>query len=278
MKHKFKYTGILLLWLFALVVGGLLIAPTTVKKTPEVLIDPIFMIPFFIIIMLVSAVAWLFILRRKWKGLEYAFAVPIGAIWSRFIDEVLIPPVPYWWIDAIIRTGIFLIIMFAYIAVVRRMRRSWDETLKWAKWSNVLMLTSITCAAVFIAAQVSPLTAIIILCLVGIYDAIAVWKLKTMQEMATKLLDQRIFPGITVPYKDMMDKYAMLGAGDVFFIVLVAVSFYKTWPPMMWITAIAMVIPVVLLFLFSKKDTSYPAIPFICIGLFVGLGVGWMVL
>jgi presenilin-like A22 family membrane protease len=278
MKHKFKYTGILLLWLFALVVGGLLIAPTTVKKTSEVLIDPIFMILFFIIIMLVSAVAWLFILRRKWKGLEYAFAVPIGAIWSRFIDEVLIPPVPYWWIDVIIRTGIFLIIMFAYLAVVRRMRRSWDETLKWAKWSNVLMLTSITCAAVFIAAQVSPLTAIIILCLVGIYDAIAVWKLKTMQEMATKLLDQRIFPGITVPYKDMMDKYAMLGAGDVFFIVLVAVSFYKTWPPMMWITAIAMVIPVVLLFLFSKKDTSYPAIPFICIGLFVGLGVGWMVL
>jgi presenilin-like A22 family membrane protease len=138
------------------------------------------------------------------------------------------------------------------------------------------MVIALGSAGAVIGWKFSPWIAMLILLAAAVYDAIAVWKLKTMQQMAENFVRLRAFPGFIVP-KDEPEKVAMLGGGDTFFITLVAVSFFKTSVPMGVLAAAGMTIAVLLLFVFSEKGKSYPALPYIVAGLLASIAT-WLIM
>lgn len=142
---------------------------------------------------------------------------------------------------------------------------------------------------------------IMLLILISVYDYIAVFKIKHMVKMAKFQTESKVFAGLLIPYKMEKGKgaktvggagkgvqvkkgvkTAILGGGDIGFPLLFAgvvmkglmienglvVGFLKT-----------LIIPVVvsaalfLLFVKSKKDKFYPAMPVLSVGCFVGYGI-----
>jgi presenilin-like A22 family membrane protease len=137
-------------------------------------------------------------------------------------------------------------------------------------------------AAIFV--PVISLTAMwILLVLISLYDMYAVWKSKHMIKMAKFQAKSGVFAGLLIPYhstkakkqhkkgKPHPVKTAVLGGGDIAFpllfagVVMKSVGLYK-----------ALIIPPVVtlalagLLYYGKKDTFYPAMPFISIGCVAG--------
>jgi len=145
-------------------------------------------------------------------------------------------------------------------------------------------------------------TMIILLILISIYDAWAVWKSKIMQKMAKYQINTlKIFSGFFIPYlskkerekiKMLKQKYkkselkkkkikiniAILGGGDVIFPIISAGVMLKTlgiWPAIFVILGAALGLSYLLFF--SEKKKFYPAMPFITVGIFLGMLVGVLV-
>jgi len=145
-------------------------------------------------------------------------------------------------------------------------------------------------------------TMIILLILISIYDAWAVWKSKIMQKMAKYQINTlKIFSGFFIPYlskkerekiKMLKQKYkkselkkkkikiniAILGGGDVIFPIISAGVMLKTlgiWPAIFVILGAALGLSYLLFF--SEKKKFYPAMPFITAGIFLGMLVGVLV-
>ena len=156
----------------------------------------------------------------------------------------------------------------------------------------------------------------ILLILIAIYDAYAVWKSKHMIVLAKAQKSAGIFAGLQIPHqwsfksktksisaskkssklsKSKAAKFhestssktkskvvkvqsAILGGGDIAFPLLFAGVLLKDYS----MTA-ALIIPIFataalsILFYYSKKGKFYPAMPFISAGCFVGLGFLWLV-
>ena len=139
----------------------------------------------------------------------------------------------------------------------------------------------------------------VLLVLIGIYDAYAVWKSKHMITLAKSQTEAKVFAGLLLPYKDgaikpkmnhvihhadvrvkkmpMAIRTAMLGGGDIGFPLIFAGVVLKemgVWQ--------ALVIPFFALlglgFLlwYGDEHKFYPAMPFIGGGCFIGLGVVWL--
>ncbi|HLD37840.1 MAG TPA: presenilin family intramembrane aspartyl protease [Candidatus Nanoarchaeia archaeon] len=145
-------------------------------------------------------------------------------------------------------------------------------------------------------------TMIILLILISIYDMWAVWKSKIMQKMAKYQINTlKIFSGFFIPYlskkerekiKMLKQKYkkselkkkkikiniAILGGGDVIFPIISAGVMLKTlgiWPAIFVILGAALGLSYLLFF--SEKKKFYPAMPFITVGIFLGMLVGVLV-
>ncbi|MDD5086749.1 MAG: presenilin family intramembrane aspartyl protease [Candidatus Nanoarchaeia archaeon] len=130
----------------------------------------------------------------------------------------------------------------------------------------------------------------ILLFLISVYDIYAVWKSKHMVKLAEFQTESKVFAGLSIPYnlpkkelkKDRKIKVekiekiktAILGGGDVAFPLLFAGVAMKTFG-----FFVSLIIPlfatIALIFLFikSKKDKFYPAMPFLTAGCLVGYGV-----
>lgn len=144
----------------------------------------------------------------------------------------------------------------------------------------------------------------VLLVLIGLYDAYAVWKSKHMITLAKSQTESKVFAGLLLPYQDGAiktktqmhaiqhgdmhgDKHgkkvplkirtAMLGGGDIGFPLIFAGVVLKemgVWQ--------AMVIPFFSLFglgfllWYGDEHKFYPAMPFIGGGCFIGLGVVWL--
>ncbi len=117
----------------------------------------------------------------------------------------------------------------------------------------------------------------ILLIVISIYDMFAVWKSKHMVSLAKFQTKARVFAGLMVPYH-RGKKVAILGGGDIGFPLLFAGVILKTSG---WLDATLVVLFSALalfgLFLYSKKNTFYPAMPFISAGVFIGYGLGLLV-
>jgi presenilin-like A22 family membrane protease len=147
----------------------------------------------------------------------------------------------------------------------------------------------------------------VILLLISLYDIWAVWHSEFMQKMAHYQINNlKFFTGFFVPYASRKDKekiknlknkfanqkelekqfkksnikvnVAILGGGDIIFPIITAGVFYKAYnsliPPSIIIASAT--IALLLLFILARKGKFYPAMPFITIGMYLGMIVTWV--
>lgn len=145
-------------------------------------------------------------------------------------------------------------------------------------------------------------TIIGLLILISIYDMWAVWHSGVMQKMAKYQIDKlKIFSGFFVPYvsKQMRQKIkkmkktlkkselrkkrikinvAILGGGDVIFPIIAAGVMMKTLGLIPAILVLAgATISLAYLLLSAEKKKFYPAMPYITTGIFVGMGISYLI-
>ncbi len=168
-------------------------------------------------------------------------------------------------------------------------------------------------AAVFVPI-LNVFTIIILLIIISVYDMWAVWHSKIMQKMAKFQINKlNIFSGFFVPYlsKKMRQKIkkmkktmkkaelrkkkikinvALLGGGDIIFSIIAAGVMLKTFGftsvgflglklPLASLFVVAGAsLGLSYLFFFSEKKKFYPAMPFITIGIFIGIILSYLLL
>lgn len=151
---------------------------------------------------------------------------------------------------------------------------------------------------------------IIFLLLISLYDIWAVWHSEIMQKMAKYQINNlRLFTGFFIPYADkkqkakikmIKNKYvnksqkfmekqfkkakikvnlAILGGGDIIFPIITAGIFYETYHSLASALIISAFATIALLFLFilARKGKFYPAMPFLTIGIYLGMIVNWLI-
>ena len=139
----------------------------------------------------------------------------------------------------------------------------------------------------------------VLLIVISVYDMWAVWHSGIMQKMAAyQINDLKVFGGFFIPYisKEMRNKLkkmkksklkgkkiranvALLGGGDIFFALVAAGVMFKVTGsliPALFITAGA-TLGLGLLLVFSEKKKSYPAMPFISAGIFLGMLLSYLI-
>ncbi len=154
-------------------------------------------------------------------------------------------------------------------------------------------------AAVFVA-LLNPFSVVVILILISIYDMWAVWKVGIMQKMAKFQMEElKLFGGFLIPsvskkvklqIKNIKQKYrnkkapkkisnkkykinlAILGGGDIIFPIIASGVFLKFYGilPALFVTFGALA-GLTYLFFITEKGKSYPAMPYISAGIFVGM-------
>ena len=143
-------------------------------------------------------------------------------------------------------------------------------------------------AAIFVP-LFSVITISILMVIIAIYDAYAVWKSKHMITLAKEQTKAKVFAGLYIPYTMKLPsnkpsrskkgvRTAILGGGDIGFPLIFAGVVMKElgiWQ--------SMIIPffalVGLAFLLWRSDEKkfYPAMPFIGAGCFIGLGLIYLI-
>ncbi len=143
-------------------------------------------------------------------------------------------------------------------------------------------------AAIFVPI-INTFSAIMLLILISIYDAYAVWKSKHMVKMANFQTKSKLFAGLSIPYSMKKVKsvkegkkshLAILGGGDIAFpliftavimkeFILSGMAVEYAFLKVLIITFFTTVALALLLFT-SKKGKFYPAMPFISAGCFIG--------
>ena len=164
-------------------------------------------------------------------------------------------------------------------------------------------------AAVFVPI-LNVLGIIILLLAISLYDIWAVWQSEFMQKMARYQIEHlKFFTGFFIPYagkkekekiKKIKQKYAgksekvlerqfkkakikvnlaILGGGDVIFPIITAGVFFKVTGSLTQSLIISASATLALLFLFisARKGKFYPAMPFLTIGMYLGMIVNWLV-
>ena len=154
-------------------------------------------------------------------------------------------------------------------------------------------------AAVFVP-LLNIYTIIALLVVISLYDMWAVWKSGIMQKMAKYQINKlKVFSGFFIPYvsktmrqkvkkmkkselkkKKMKVNVAILGGGDVIFPIIAAGVMMKTFPETI-IPALLVIFGAALglsyLFFFAEKKKFYPAMPYISAGIFIGIGLSYLI-
>ncbi len=139
-------------------------------------------------------------------------------------------------------------------------------------------------------------SAIILLILISIYDAYAVWKSKHMIVLAKSQSKSGMFAGLVLPYriskfiplkikqkagtikKTIKVRTAILGGGDLGFPLIfsgVILKEFGLWQAL--IIPIFAMMGLAVLFWKAEEKKFYPAMPFISVGCFTGLGLIWLI-
>ncbi len=147
-------------------------------------------------------------------------------------------------------------------------------------------------------------TIIILLIIISIYDAWAVWHSGIMQKMAKYQINKlNVFSGFFIPYtskamrkkiknwkktltkkqlkkKSMKVNVAILGGGDVIFPIITAGVMMKVFGSIIPSLFVIFGALAGLAFLMIKGDKKkfYPAMPFITAGMFIGMILYWIIL
>lgn len=142
-------------------------------------------------------------------------------------------------------------------------------------------------------------TMVFFLILISLYDMWAVWRSGIMQKMAKFQMNElKVFGGFLVPYisrkqreklrkvpkselktKKVKAQVAILGGGDIIFPIIAAGVMLKTFGVTGAIfTIFGALLGLGYLLFAAKKKKFYPAMPFISIGIFLGMLISWILL
>lgn len=149
---------------------------------------------------------------------------------------------------------------------------------------------------------------IILLVIISVYDIWAVWHSGIMQKMAKYQINKlKVFSGFFVPYiskkmraklkamkkkglkkKKIRVNIGILGGGDVIFPLIAAGIALKTFgfttignisvPLASILVILGATLGLTYLFFFSEKKKFYPAMPFITVGIFLGILASYLIL
>jgi presenilin-like A22 family membrane protease len=217
-----------------------------------------------------------------------------------FKDIIINNPVPILYL-ILPQFSIFSAIAFLLIALPLAYFKIFKRNLTVHNITELLIYPGI--AAVFV-----PLLGIIgitiLLLIISLYDFWAVWKSQFMQNMAKYQINNlKFFTGFFIPYADksqklkikqIKEKYAkssdkflekqfkkakikislaILGGGDVIFPIITAGVFYKVYGSLIptLIISLSATLALLYLFIFAKKGKFYPAMPFLTIGMYLGM-------
>lgn len=148
---------------------------------------------------------------------------------------------------------------------------------------------------------------IVLLVLISLYDAWAVWKSKIMLKMAKFQMEElNVLGGFMIPYADKKErakikkikeqlkakkiteeqaakkkvkvKMAILGGGDIVFPIITSGVVLKTWGVLPAIGIIAGALLGLSYLLFFGKKKAYPAMPYISAGIFLAMGITYFLM
>ena len=148
----------------------------------------------------------------------------------------------------------------------------------------------------------------VLLLVISFYDIWAVWQSEFMQKMAKYQIENlKFFTGFFVPYadkkqkqkiKELKEKYggnekvlesefkkarikvnlAILGGGDIIFPIITAGIFYRTAGLLSaLIITVSATLALLFLFVLARKGKFYPAMPFLTMGMYLGMIVSWLI-
>jgi len=199
----------------------------------------------------------------------------------------------------LIYPSLFALVLGIFLAFIKVFRRNIIV-------HNITELLIYPGIAVIFVAMFNLTTIMILLFLISAYDIWAVWHTGIMQKMAKFQINTLgIFSGFFLPYasketkekikllklkykdkeipesivkrKKLKISLAILGGGDVIFPIIAAGVFLKTFHSLYASLTIVLFATLALLslFIFGKKKKFYPAMPYLTVGIFLGMLIGW---
>lgn len=257
-------------WILVSIIIGLL--ATFVVKPLSFLVggtgSQISFLFFIVCAILIGAVMWISMLRFKKEYVDTVFNVGIAMMFSGIARDMLPENLPMVLV-VVFAMVVALITYILYQLLINRLRGTWKGIQPFVQYNNGIMVVAIAFIAAGVGKSLVPWVAILLFFIVAIYDAIAVWKTEHMQEMALGFIELGIIPGIAVA-KRKKGQFALLGGGDIFFLVLIMASLIHA-PALATLTVVGMFGALVYLFYASTKDKFYPALPFMFGGMIVGI-------
>lgn len=305
MKHNTKITTILITMFLVTQLIGLFVVttyidgltlpygmepPEEITEEPQgiqIIIAFALAIILFLILMKMNAAMFI----RLWFFLVTTLAISLA------LNAILSKISPFSYISII---AILIALPLAYIKIFKRHLLTHNIT-------ELFIYPGI--AAVFIP-LLNVFWIIILLFLISLYDIWAVWHTEFMQKMAKYQIENlKFFTGFFIPYADkkerkkiklLKQKYvnkpeqldkqfkkakikvnlAILGGGDIIFPIITAGVFYKfyqsLYPPLIIIASATLAL--LYLFIAARKGKFYPAMPFITIGMYLGMILSWLII
>jgi presenilin-like A22 family membrane protease len=231
---------------------------------------PILLVIFIVVALATGTLFWLKFGTKKYVP-EIIFSLGISFAFGRAIAIIFQE-------NMALSLSIVMPTLLLYSVSLTKLKQKKPHTI-WYLFNNVIMIIVTTAAGGILGALFSFWVAIGLFALFAIYDAIAVWKTKHMVTLAENFIKKGLIPGISYPYKTKNGKQniALLGGGDTMLIAFMATSFAQTDILLSYITIITMTIAVCLLFIFSKKHTYYPALPYIFVGMLIAFPIWWLI-
>ena len=305
MKHNSKITTILILMFIVTQLIGLFVVSvyinglelpygieppeevTQQSRGPEIIIAFVIAIALFFLLMKINAKTFI----RLWYFFVtiLAIALALNAILFKININLLTPSL----------LALIIALPLSYIKIFKKHLLTHNLT-------ELLIYPGI--AAVFIP-LLNVFWIIIILLAISLYDMWAVWHSEFMQKMAKFQIDHlQFFTGFFVPYADKKQKQkikqikqkyansddqtiekqfkkakikvnlAILGGGDVIFPIITAGIFLKYLGiiPAIIISTSA-TLSLLFLFILARKGKFYPAMPFLTIGMYLGMIISWLI-
>lgn len=251
MKHTFKVTIILvILFLISQLLGLLIVKHYLDKDLPLNIQKPQFneklsFLQIFSIILITTVMALIIIklnLLSLWKfwfflSVWFCLLIALGVIFS----------------------GPIALIVSLFLAYLKLKRNILVHNL-----TELILYGGL--ASVFVGSLTLFPTAILLI-LISIYDAIAVWKTKHMIALAKFQTKSKLFAGLLIPYEK--NRVAILGGGDIGFPLIFTGVLLKDFGAKAFLAPVILSIVLLFLLLHSRKDRYYPAMPFLTAGCFI---------
>jgi len=192
----------------------------------------------------------------------------------------------------------YLGVMALILALPLTLSKVYSRNILTHNFTELLIYPGI--AAIFVP-LLSVVFLIALLVLISLYDAWAVWKSGLMQKMANFQIDNlKVFGGFFIPYlskkqrqqvkklkesdksklkkKKFKVNVAILGGGDIVFTIIAAGVMFKTLGLLSAILVIVGAVLALSYIMFFGKKKVYPAMPFISTGIFIMIGLSYLIL